>query len=111
MSATELNAGYLEHLYRICESRKDAPASESYIASLYAKGHLKIAQKVGEEGVETAIAASVRDRVGTINESADLLFHLLILLAEAGIPLADVLAEMHRREGVSGLSEKLARNH
>ena len=85
------------------------PATESYIASLYAKGHLKIAQKVGEEAVETAIAASIKDREGVINESADLLFHLLILLADANIPLAAVLQEMHRREGISGLTEKANR--
>ena len=104
-----LNAGYLEHLYRICESRKGGDSKESYIASLYQKGHLHIAQKLGEEAVETAIAASVRDRDGIINESADLLFHWLILLADAGIPIADVLNEMQRREGTSGLTEKASR--
>lgn len=106
---SELNAGYLEHLYRICESRKGADAGESYIASLYAKGHLKIAQKLGEEAVETALAAGVRDRTGIINESADMLFHWLILLADAGIPITDVLKEMQRREGTSGLTEKAQR--
>lgn len=104
-----LNAGYLEHLYAVCQSRKGADAAASYIASLYQKGHLKIAQKLGEEAVETAIAASVRDRANIINESADLLFHWLIMLAEADISIAEVLAEMQRREGVSGLSEKASR--
>lgn len=101
--------GYLDHLYRIVLSRKGASPDESYIAKLFAKGRAKIAQKVGEEGVETAIAAVAQTNDDIINESADLLFHLLILWADAGIAPADVLYEMKRREGISGLDEKRKR--
>lgn len=100
---------YIQHLYNIVESRKGASPDESYIAQLYSKGMHTIAQKVGEEAVETAIAAVAQGREDVINESADLLFHMLILWAEAGITPDDVLEEMHRREGVSGLSEKAQR--
>ncbi len=104
-----MDAGYLKHLYAIVVSRKTASPNESYIASLYAKGRKKIAQKVGEEGVETAIAGVSDDRSAIVNESADLLFHLLILLADAGIAPEEVLAEMQRREGTSGFEEKALR--
>jgi phosphoribosyl-ATP pyrophosphohydrolase len=104
-----MDAGYLKHLYDIVLSRKSASPETSYIAALYAKGRKKIAQKVGEEGVETAMAGVMNDRNDIINESADLLFHLLILLADANIPLEDVLSEMQRREGTSGLEEKALR--
>lgn len=106
---TTLDPGYLQHLYNIVESRKGVDASESYIASLYSKGSHKIAQKVGEEAVETVIEAIAKDKNGIINESADLIFHWLILLADQGITLDEVFTEMHRREGVSGLTEKANR--
>lgn len=104
-----IDAGYLKHLYAIVESRKGVAADESYIASLYRKGRKKIAQKLGEEAVETAIAATADDRIEIINESADMIFHWLILLADAGITPEEVFAEMQRREGVSGLTEKANR--
>lgn len=100
------NVGYLGHLYSIVEGRKAMEPSDSYIASLYHKGTDKIAQKVGEEAVETVIEAMKNNRHGLINESADLLFHLLILLADRGVPLEYVFAEMYQREGISGLREK-----
>ena len=105
----ELQTGYLDHLYRIVESRKGADADESYIASLYAKGTHKIAQKLGEEATETVIEAVAGNKEGIINESADLIFHWLILLADQGVTLEEVFEEMHRREGVSGLTEKANR--
>lgn len=92
----------------ISERRKQA-ADSSYVASLFAKGRGKIAQKVGEEATETVIAALTGDRTELTNEAADLLFHLLLLLADAGVSFDDVLAELERREGVSGLVEKAAR--
>lgn len=107
MSNIEL--GYLQHLYKICENRKGVDASESYIAALYATGTHKIAQKVGEEAVETVIEAIAGNKEGLINESADLLFHWLILMADQGVTLEEVFGEMHRREGVSGLTEKASR--
>ena len=101
--------GYLSHLFSIVEARRGAAPEASYIAKLFAKGRKKIAQKVGEEGVETAIAAVSEDRTAIIGESADLLFHLLVLWADAGIAPCDVLEEMQRREGISGLDEKRKR--
>jgi phosphoribosyl-ATP pyrophosphohydrolase len=81
------------------------------VASLFAKGRGKIAQKVGEEATETIIAALSGDAGHLTAEAADLLFHLMILLAEGGVALDDVLAELDRREGVSGLVEKAAREN
>jgi phosphoribosyl-ATP pyrophosphohydrolase len=76
------------------------------VAKLNARGVPKIAQKVGEEAVEAVIAAMADDRDGLIGESADLIFHLLVLLRAKGITLADIAAELDRREGVAGLSKK-----
>lgn len=103
------DAGYLNHLYDIVLSRRGAEVGESYVATLFSKGREKIAQKVGEEAVETAIAAVSQKRQELINESADLLFHLLVLWADAGVAPEDVLSEMQRREGTSGLTEKAGR--
>lgn len=107
--ASAPNPGYLDHLFAIVESRKKASPDESYIARIFAKGRRKIAQKVGEEGVETALAAVGETRADVISESADLLFHMLILWAECDIRPQDVLNEMQRREGISGLDEKKQR--
>lgn len=101
--------GTLHQLESTIAARRAADPSASYVAALFAKGMPKIAQKLGEEAVETVIAAMAGDRHGVTSEAADLLFHLMVLLAEAGVPLADVLAELDRREGVSGLAEKAAR--
>jgi phosphoribosyl-ATP pyrophosphohydrolase len=76
---------------------------------LFSKGREKIAQKVGEEATETVIAALGGDAEKLTSEAADLLFHMLVLLADAGISPDDVLAELERREGVSGIAEKAAR--
>lgn len=103
------DAGYLNHLYAIVESRRNVSPDESYIAKLFAKGRRKIAQKVGEEGVETALAAVAETREDVISESADLMFHLLVLWAECGITPDEVMAEMQKREGISGLDEKKSR--
>lgn len=101
--------GTLEKLEAMIRSRRAADPAASYVAKLFARGRAKIAQKVGEEAVETVIAALSGDRDAVTAESADLLFHLTVLLAELDIPLADVLAELERREGTSGLAEKAAR--
>jgi phosphoribosyl-ATP pyrophosphohydrolase len=87
-----------------------ASPEESYVAKLHAKGLKKIAQKLGEEATETVIAALAGDEQELVGEAADLLFHLMVLLAEKGVPLADVLAELDRREGTSGIAEKAARS-
>ena len=93
----------------IAERRKAAPET-SYVASLKARGLPVIARKLGEEATETVVAALTGDDTELVGEAADVLFHLLVLLAEKGIPLADVLAELDRREGTSGLAEKAARS-
>jgi phosphoribosyl-ATP pyrophosphohydrolase len=90
-------------------ARKGADPATSYVASLFARGRGRIAQKVGEEAVETVIAALGEKSATLVGEAADLLFHLLVLLAERGIALEEVLAELDRREGVSGLAVKAAR--
>lgn len=92
----------------IRERRGGDPAS-SYVARLTSEGRGRIAQKVAEEAVETVIAALKEDKAQLTSEAADLLFHLLVLLADADLSLADVAAELERREGVSGLDEKAAR--
>lgn len=99
----------LSRLEAIISARRNADPSTSYVAKLSAAGREKIAQKVGEEAVETIIAAMAGDPAKLTSEAADLIFHLLILLADGGLALADVTAELDRREGVSGLAEKAAR--
>lgn len=89
--------------------RRNADPAASYVATLFGKGRAKMAQKLGEEAVETVIAAIQGDRKALVSESADLLFHLAVVLAEAGVPIATVMAELDRREGISGLAEKAAR--
>lgn len=89
-------------------ARRGADPASSYVAGLFARGRGKIAQKVGEEAIETVIAAtSEPDKI--VSEAADLLFHLLVLLADADLSLDDIRAELARREGVSGHDEKAAR--
>ena len=100
----------LQRLEQTIESRKGAPAAASYVASLYAKGIDAILKKVGEEATETIIAAKGADRNAVIRETADLLFHCLVMLAAKDIKIAEVLGELARREGLSGLDEKAARS-
>lgn len=102
-------ADALARLQQTIEARRDADPATSYVARLFRKGRGKIAQKVGEEAVETVIAALSADDAALIGESADLIFHLAVLLADRGVSLDDVLAELDRREGVSGIAEKAAR--
>lgn len=99
----------LHDLEATIRERRGADPTASYVAKLFAAGRPKIAQKLGEEAVEAVIAAMQGDRGGVIGEAADLLFHLAVLLADLDIPLDDVLAELERREGTSGLAEKAAR--
>ena len=90
-------------------ARRGADPASSYVARLFASGTPKIAQKVGEEAVETVIAALGGNPAALVGEAADLIFHLTVLLADRGVALDDVLAELRRREGVSGIAEKAAR--
>jgi phosphoribosyl-ATP pyrophosphohydrolase len=100
----------LTRLEATIAARRGADPASSYVAKLNAKGLTKIAQKLGEEAVEAVIAAMADDRAGLVGEAADLLFHLLVLLGAKDVPLAEVLAELDRREGVSGIDEKASRN-
>jgi len=99
----------LARLEALMQERRSADPETSYVARLYGKGREKIAQKLGEEAVETVIAAVRGERDQLVGESADLIFHWLVLLADAGISLDEVAAELARREGISGIDEKKAR--
>ncbi|MCK9540679.1 MAG: phosphoribosyl-ATP diphosphatase [Novosphingobium sp.] len=99
----------LARLEATIAARRAADPSESYVAKLNARGLPKITQKLGEEAVETVIAALSGDRAELVGEAADLLFHLLVLLGAKDVPLAEVLAELDRREGTSGIAEKASR--
>jgi phosphoribosyl-ATP pyrophosphohydrolase len=103
------DTGTLARLEATITARRGADPSSSYVAKLTHRGVAKIAQKVGEEAVEAVIAAMADDRAGLVGEAADLLFHLLVLLSAKDVPLAEVLAELDRREGVSGIDEKASR--
>jgi phosphoribosyl-ATP pyrophosphohydrolase len=99
----------LQSLYETILARRGGDAASSYTASLLAKGTARIAQKVGEEAIETCFAAAQADKAGVKNESADLLYHLLVLWADQGITPEDVFETLRAREGVSGIAEKNAR--
>jgi phosphoribosyl-ATP pyrophosphohydrolase len=99
----------LDALEALIRSRKGGDPDASYVARLFSRGRGKIAQKLGEEAVETVIAACSNDDPAIVPEAADLVFHLLVLLADAGLSLDDVRAELARREGLSGLEEKRQR--
>lgn len=99
----------LDALFEVVASRKGSDPEASYTAKLFAKGRKKIAQKVGEEGVETAIAAVSEGRKEVVSESADLLYHLTVLWADMGISPDEIWDELQRRFGTSGIDEKKAR--
>jgi len=99
----------LAELARTLESRRNADPAGSYTASLMAAGDDAILRKVGEEATEVLLAATARDDGGLVHEVADLWFHTLVLLAHRGLGPDDVLAELARRSGVSGLEEKASR--
>ena len=99
----------LARLEATIAARRAADPDSSYVAKLHAKGLGKIAQKLGEEATETVIAALTEDDKALTGEAADLIFHLMVLLSARDVPFADVLAELDRREGVSGIAEKAAR--
>jgi phosphoribosyl-ATP pyrophosphohydrolase len=106
---TDQNDDILDQVFQVIVDRKTADPAKSYVASLHQKGLRKIAEKVGEEAVETVIAAVGRDDKEVIAESADLVFHLMILLSELGLSLDDIRDELARREGISGIDEKNSR--
>ena len=101
----------LERIASIIEERRRADPAKSYVARLLSDGEDAVLKKIGEEATETVLAAKGGDRLHLVRETADLWFHCMILLARHGLGPGDVLAELHRREGISGLDEKAARKH
>jgi phosphoribosyl-ATP pyrophosphohydrolase len=99
----------LEQLYRVILSRRGADPAQSNTARLLVKGKEKIAQKLGEEAVETLIEGVKGDRKGVVSESADLLYHLLVLWAALDVKPAEVWDALRAREGISGIAEKASR--
>lgn len=100
----------LTRLEQVIAERKAASPDASYVAKLNAAGIEKIAQKLGEEAVETVIAALSGSREEVVGEAADLIFHLLVLLQARRIKLDEVMAELDRREATSGIEEKASRS-
>jgi phosphoribosyl-ATP pyrophosphohydrolase len=101
----------LERIAATIEQRKQSDPQKSYVARLLSEGEDAVLKKIGEEATETVLAAKGGDRLHLVRETADLWFHCMILLARHGLGPGDVLAELHRREGISGLDEKAARKH
>ena len=99
----------LADLERIVDARAKADPSESWTAKLVASGQQKAAKKLGEEAVETVIAAIEGEKAALTSETADLLYHLIVVLKIGGVPLQDVMGELERRTGQSGLAEKASR--
>ncbi len=105
----EVRAEVLERLFEVIEARKGADPESSYTAKLFGRGLKKITQKLGEESAETIIAGLVEDDEALAGESADLLYHLLVLWSARGLKPERVWAKLAEREGVSGLDEKKSR--
>ena len=99
----------LDRIAADIEERKGGDPAKSYVAKLLSQGEDAVLKKIGEEATETVLAAKSGDRLHLVRETADLWFHCLILLARRGLGPGDVLAELHRREGISGIDEKAAR--
>jgi phosphoribosyl-ATP pyrophosphohydrolase len=100
----------LERIATAIEARKGGDPETSYVAGLLGSDEDAVLKKIGEESTETVLAAKSNDQLHLVRELADLWFHCLILLARRGLGPGDVLAELHRREGISGIDEKAARN-
>jgi phosphoribosyl-ATP pyrophosphohydrolase len=100
----------LDDLFATIVARKGADPDSSWTAKLFAKGPEKCAEKFGEEAVEAIIEAVRDDKAALTSEAADVLYHLLVMLASRDVALADVLAELERRQGTSGLAEKASRS-
>jgi len=104
-----IDANLLHRLGEVIAARKQGDASASYVASLFAKGQDAILKKVAEEAAEAVLAAKGGDKLQIVRETADLWFHSLVMLAWHGLAPEDVLAELQRREGISGIEEKKSR--
>ncbi len=110
MSGKELDGRCLEQLFEVIESRRTADPAKSHTARLLAGGPRAAAKKLGEEAVETVIEGVGGDKTRLVSESADLLYHLLVLWAARGVRPAEVWAALEARRGVSGIAEKAARS-
>ena len=99
----------LARLEATIAARREAEPDGSYTATLFAKGRATIARKLGEEAVELIVASLAQDHAAITSESADLVFHMMVLLADAGIAWREVMTELERREGTSGLVERAGR--
>ena len=101
----------LERIAALIEERRNSDPASSYVARLLTAPEDTVLKKIGEEATETVLAAKSGDRLHLVRETADLWFHCMVVLARHGLGPADVLAELQRREGISGLDEKAARKH
>lgn len=106
MNNEKINIDVLQRLTEMLETRKQALPESSYVAKLFHKGEDAILKKVGEEATEVVLASKSGDRSHLVYETADLWFHCMVLLAHHGLSAADVLNELARREGLSGIAEK-----
>ncbi|GAB4362782.1 MAG: phosphoribosyl-ATP diphosphatase [Kiloniellaceae bacterium] len=109
MAKDTLNGAVLDALYKVIEGRRGADPESSHTARLFHRGLDKICQKVGEEAVETVIEGAKGRKDGIVTESADLLYHLLVLWAASGVKPAEVWAALEGRKGISGIAEKASR--
>ena len=98
----------IDELFGVIEQRKGGDPETSYVARTFSRGREHVAKKVGEEGVEVALAGALGDEKAVVSESADLLFHLMILWSETGVAPAEVFKELSKRRGVSGLARDAA---
>jgi phosphoribosyl-ATP pyrophosphohydrolase len=110
MAPPPTDARVLERLFATIQSRRGDDPAHSYTAPLFSEGRPKIARKTGEEAIEVVVAALADSREQLAAESADLLYHLLVLWADADVAPDDVWRELERREGTSGLAEKASRS-
>ena len=99
----------IDELVGVIEQRKGGDPETSYVARTFSRGREHVAKKVGEEGVEVALAGALGDKKGVVSESADLLFHLMILWSDTGVAPAQVFDELSKRRGVSGLAREAAK--
>ena len=105
-----MNNEILKRLTETIASRSGSAADTSYVAKLFSKGEDAILKKVGEEATEVVLAAKNGDKANLVYETADLMFHCMVLLQKHGLSMEDVLQELARREGVSGIVEKQSRD-
>jgi phosphoribosyl-ATP pyrophosphohydrolase len=109
MNTKIINQDILQRLTETLKARKQASPDSSYVAKLFSKGEDAILKKIGEEATEVILASKEGDKTHLVCETADLWFHCMVLLAQHGLSAADVLNELERREGLSGIAEKAGR--